>query len=196
MKNVEDYLKNANLYVHPANYEPLGLVIIEAMASGLPVISFDGNGNRDLMIHGENGYIFQEENAKLFAEKIIDLMNDSEKYEQIVDLGSGEFTVASAYRLGEAHENFANSLLRAPTPKGASQTYTDKLKTELEKVAFPLRDEAYKFFELAHKRSAEVQTFTAWTRRAYQKLSELAPDRNPPVDEISADPSYLSHLLS
>jgi glycosyltransferase involved in cell wall biosynthesis len=83
VKNVEDNLKEANLYVHPANYEPLGLVIIEAMASGLPVISLDGKGNRDLMIHGENGYIFQEENAKLFAEKIIELMNDPEKYEHI-----------------------------------------------------------------------------------------------------------------
>jgi len=83
VKNVEDYLKEANLYVHPATYEPLGLVIIEAMASGLPVICLDGKGNRDLMIHGENGYIFQEENAKLFAEQIIELMNDSEKYKEI-----------------------------------------------------------------------------------------------------------------
>ena len=112
-----------------------------------------------------------------------------------MDLGSGEFTVASTYRMGEAHENFANTLLRVPVPKGISQGDIDKLKTELERVAFPLRDEAYKFFEMAHKRSGEVQTFTVWTRRSYQKLSDLAPDRNPPVDEISADPSYISHVL-
>ncbi|MFM7666827.1 MAG: glycosyltransferase [Bacteroidota bacterium] len=83
VKNVEDYLKEANLYIHPATYEPLGLVIIEAMASGLPVICLDGKGNRDLMIHGENGYIFQEENAKLFTEQIIELINNSEKYKEI-----------------------------------------------------------------------------------------------------------------
>jgi glycosyltransferase involved in cell wall biosynthesis len=83
VKNVEDYLKKANFYVHPANYEPLGLVLIEAMASGLPVICLDGKGNRDLMIHGKNGYIFQEENAEMFAEQIIELMNDSEKYKEI-----------------------------------------------------------------------------------------------------------------
>ena len=83
VKNVEDYLKEANLYVHPANYEPLGLVIIEAMASGLPVICLDGKGNRDLMVQGKNGYIFQEENAEMFTEQIIELMNDSEKYKEI-----------------------------------------------------------------------------------------------------------------
>ncbi len=83
VKNVEDYLKDANLYVHPATYEPLGLVIIEAMASGLPVICLDGKGNRDLMVQGKNGYIFQEENAEMFTEQIIELMNDSRIYKEI-----------------------------------------------------------------------------------------------------------------
>jgi glycosyltransferase involved in cell wall biosynthesis len=83
VKNVEDYLKDANFYVHPANYEPLGLVIIEAMASGLPVICLDGKGNRDLIIQGKNGYIFQEENASLFSDQIIELINDSKKYSNI-----------------------------------------------------------------------------------------------------------------
>ncbi len=83
VKNVEDYLKDGNLYVHPATYEPLGLVIIEAMASGLPVICLDGKGNRDLMVQGKNGYIFQEENAEMFTEQIIELMNDSRKYKEI-----------------------------------------------------------------------------------------------------------------
>ena len=83
VKNVEDYLKDANLYVHPASYEPLGLVIIEAMASGLPVICLDGRGNRDLMIHGKNGYIFQEENSEQFVETIIELFDDQKKYLEI-----------------------------------------------------------------------------------------------------------------
>ncbi len=116
-------------------------------------------------------------------------------YQQIIALGAGEFTVASLYRLGEAHENFSQALFKAPGPKGASQADFDKLKTELEKVAFPLKEEAYKFFETAYKRSKEVETFTAWTRRTYQKMVELAPDKHPAVDEISAEPAYLGHDL-
>ncbi len=132
---------------------------------------------------------------KQVGEKQAKLEKLAANYEKIIDLGSAEFTVASLYRLGEAHENFASSLFKAPGPKGASQADVDRLKTELEKVAFPLKEEAYKFFETAYKRSREVETFTVWTRRTYQKMVDLAPEKHPEVDELSAEPSYLSHDL-
>ena len=83
VKNVEYYLKDANLYVHSATYEPLGLVILEAMASGLPVICLDGKGNRDLMIQGNNGYLIYDENPNLFVDKILYLWENPEVYERI-----------------------------------------------------------------------------------------------------------------
>jgi hypothetical protein len=129
------------------------------------------------------------------GEKQTKLVALADGYQQIIALGSGEYAVASLYRLGEAHENFSQALFKAPGPKGASQADVDKIKTELEKVAFPLKEEAYKFFETAYKRSKEVETFTAWTRRTYQKMAELAPDKHPAVNEISAEPAYLSHDL-
>lgn len=119
----------------------------------------------------------------------------ADRFSKIIEIGSAEYVVAAMYRLGEAHENFAAALFKAPSPKGASQAEIDKYKTELEKVAFPLREEAYKFFETAYKRSKEVDTFTVWTRRTFQKMVELAPDKHQEIDELSADPSYLSHDL-
>lgn len=78
--NVEDYLGDANIYVHPATYEPFGLVIIEAMAVGLPAICLDGKGNRDLIENGKNGYMLMEENAVAFAEKIIEFVEKPNAY--------------------------------------------------------------------------------------------------------------------
>ena len=127
------------------------------------------------------------------ADKQRKLESLAQAYTQVIDIQSPEFTVASLYRLGEAHENFASLLFKAPAPKGASGAEVDKLKHELEKVAFPLKEEAYKFFETAYRRSKEVDTFTTWTRRTYQKMVELAPQKHPEVDEISADPAYMSH---
>lgn len=72
----------------------------------------------------------------------------------------------------------------------------DRLKTELEKVAFPLREEANKFFDTAFMRSREVETFTLWTKKTYQKMVELSPDKFAPVDEMSADPTYLGHEIN
>lgn len=130
---------------------------------------------------------------KLLAEKQRRLDNLVNRYETVFGLSNGEYTVASLYRLGEAHEDFANTLFKAPGPKGISKAETDALKTELEKIAFKLKAEAHKLFETAYKRSREVETFTAWTKKTYQKMVELAPQKNNDIDEISADPNYMTH---
>jgi glycosyltransferase involved in cell wall biosynthesis len=70
VNKVEHYLWDADIYIHTATYEPLGLVLLEAMAAGLPVVSLDGGGNSDLINNGENGYIIDEEDTQKFAHKI------------------------------------------------------------------------------------------------------------------------------
>ena len=80
---VEKHLHDSTLYVHPATYEPFGLAILEAMAAGLPVISLDGKGNRDIIENGVNGYIISQKNPLLFAEKIIELINNRDLFEKI-----------------------------------------------------------------------------------------------------------------
>jgi glycosyltransferase involved in cell wall biosynthesis len=77
--DVPQRLWDADLYVHPAWYEPFGLVILEAMATGLPVVSLDGYGNRELIIENENGFMLPNKaSAAAFAEKIIFLINNPE----------------------------------------------------------------------------------------------------------------------
>lgn len=81
VENVEvEYSKN-HIYVHAANYEPFGLVLIEAMSAGLPVVTLDGKGNRDLIEEDKNGYMIYEQNAELFADKILEIWNDKQKYQ-------------------------------------------------------------------------------------------------------------------
>lgn len=78
--NVEDYLAEANVYVHPATYEPFGLVIIEAMAAGLPAVCLDGKGNRDLIENGKNGFMLFDSEPVKFADKIIEITRDKKTY--------------------------------------------------------------------------------------------------------------------
>lgn len=69
--DIPQKLKEADLYVHPAWYEPFGLVILEAMASGLPVVAMDGYGNRELMKENSNGFMLPyNSTAEDFANKI------------------------------------------------------------------------------------------------------------------------------
>lgn len=83
VENVEEYLWNSDVYVHTATYEPLGLVLLEAMTAGLPVVCTDGKGNRDLIDEGENGYMVWERDHKLFADKIQFLLENEKEYKRI-----------------------------------------------------------------------------------------------------------------
>jgi glycosyltransferase involved in cell wall biosynthesis len=83
VNNVEEFLHNAHLYIHPATYEPFGLVLIEAMAAGLPCVCLDGRGNRDVIEHGKNGYIFKAQEPKQFAQTIQNLLSNPVKMQEM-----------------------------------------------------------------------------------------------------------------
>jgi glycosyltransferase involved in cell wall biosynthesis len=69
--------------LHPASYEPFGLVILEAMASGLPVICLNGKGNVGLNVEGKTGFMIDPPDAKKFADKILFLKNNPDEYSKI-----------------------------------------------------------------------------------------------------------------
>jgi glycosyltransferase involved in cell wall biosynthesis len=83
VNNVEEFLHQAHLYIHPATYEPFGLVLIEAMSAGLPCICLDGRGNRDVIEHDKNGYIYKEQDPKKFATSIHHLLQNSRKLQDM-----------------------------------------------------------------------------------------------------------------
>lgn len=83
--NVDDirpYLSTSNILLHTANYEPFGLVLLEAMASGIPVITLDGKGNRDF-INKKNGILISEEDTEIFSDRIIEVFENKEKYQML-----------------------------------------------------------------------------------------------------------------
>lgn len=104
VSNVQEFLWNSDIYVHSATYEPFGLVLVEAMAAGLPVVSLDGRGNRDIIRHQKNGYIFEQPNVSDFADKVALLFHDKFMYKQIQAAG-----FETAAQLDIVH--YANKLL-------------------------------------------------------------------------------------
>jgi UDP-glucose:(heptosyl)LPS alpha-1,3-glucosyltransferase len=57
---VEDaapYYAAADAYVHPTYYDPCSLVVLEALASALPVVTSSRNGASELMTDGQEGYV-------------------------------------------------------------------------------------------------------------------------------------------
>lgn len=57
----EDYFRAADLFVYPSAYDTFGLVVLEAMACGLPVCTTTACGASELIEHGVDGWIWPPE---------------------------------------------------------------------------------------------------------------------------------------
>ena len=63
-------LEDADIFVLPSRYEGFGLVLLEAMAAGVPVIAADVDGPAELIVDGSNGIKFKAGSAEDLADKI------------------------------------------------------------------------------------------------------------------------------
>ena len=72
----EKYYSAADLLVHPTFYDACSLTILEALASGLPVITTASNGAGGIITEGENGFVILDpRDQRILAEKIFFLSN-------------------------------------------------------------------------------------------------------------------------
>ncbi len=75
-KDIHQYYAAADLFVFPTLYEPFGNVHLEALASGLPVITTKQSGASEIITDGKQGYVIEKaEDTKVIAEKISVLMD-------------------------------------------------------------------------------------------------------------------------
>lgn len=85
-KEVEKVLAESSIAVCSSRFEGFGLAIIEAMACGLPVVSFDCPwGPRSIIQDGEDGFLVENGNVTLLSEAIAKLISD---YDLRVKMGA------------------------------------------------------------------------------------------------------------
>ena len=84
IENPYPFFKNAKLFVHTAKYEGLPTVLLESLALGTPVVSYDcPTGPRDILgKNSEYGELISLNDKDMFVEKVLELMNSKEKYEK------------------------------------------------------------------------------------------------------------------
>lgn len=70
------YYTAADVCVIPSHYEPFGLVAIEAMACGTPVVASDVGGLKFTVVPGETGLLVPPQNEAAFADAIDRILTD------------------------------------------------------------------------------------------------------------------------
>ena len=78
------YMKAANLFGFASVTETQGLATLEAMAAGLPVVAVDASGTRDLLKHGQQGYLV-ENDAEALAAAIKKLLAHPERMQRFAE---------------------------------------------------------------------------------------------------------------
>jgi glycosyltransferase involved in cell wall biosynthesis len=75
VKNVAQELLKADVFVFPSLYEGFPNALCEAMSVGLPVIASNVTGNRDLVVHHENGLLFEAQNVDDLFNQMTQIMD-------------------------------------------------------------------------------------------------------------------------
>ena len=76
---VDRWLQTADLFVAPSRYESFGLIFIEAMRWGTPVIGTTAGGIPEVVEHDRSGVLVPPENPKELASALVRLLRDPER---------------------------------------------------------------------------------------------------------------------
>ncbi len=75
-ETLELYYKSYVCVFPPIWPEPFGIVAVEAMAAGKPVVASDGGGLKDIVLHGKTGFLFPPGDSQKLAENLQRLLDD------------------------------------------------------------------------------------------------------------------------
>lgn len=87
LTDMPDHYRSADICVVPSLYENAPYTVLEASASGRPVIGTTGGGSSEYISDGETGIVVPIKDSKALAQAIIDLANDENKRSEMGQMG-------------------------------------------------------------------------------------------------------------
>lgn len=76
VKNIQDEYLNSSIYIMTSYNEALPMVLLEAKSCGLPVVAYECEGTKSLILNNYDGFIIKNEDVKDFNDKLNILINN------------------------------------------------------------------------------------------------------------------------
>ncbi|MDP9436001.1 MAG: glycosyltransferase family 4 protein, partial [Actinomycetota bacterium] len=112
---VPDEMARASLYALSSRFEGFGMVIIEAMSAGLPVVAFDcPRGPADIVTHGQDGLLVPAEDVGALAQALLRLIEDDDLRQTMASAARSTAQDYAMDRLGRLWESLLGDLAREP----------------------------------------------------------------------------------
>jgi glycosyltransferase involved in cell wall biosynthesis len=105
--NAKLYIKYFNLVLFTSDWEGFPLSIWESMAAGVPIVSTDVGGVREILEKEDCGIIYPRRNVDAGVEAILLLLNDNEKLKKMGERGA--YAIQSKYN-SKSFADFFNNL--------------------------------------------------------------------------------------
>ncbi|GAB4233570.1 MAG: N-acetyl-alpha-D-glucosaminyl L-malate synthase BshA [Chlamydiales bacterium] len=83
IREVDPYIASADLFLLPSAHESFGLVALEALSYGVPVIASNVCGLPEVVTHGETGYLAPTGDVDAMSHFALNLLTDSNLYEKM-----------------------------------------------------------------------------------------------------------------
>jgi glycosyltransferase involved in cell wall biosynthesis len=82
-KKLINYYKNADIFVLPSEREGMPLVLLEAMAMGLPIVATNVTGNRDVVGNDKNGLLIPYNDTGALRQALLRIKSSKKMYEKM-----------------------------------------------------------------------------------------------------------------
>lgn len=185
--------RSRGIFINPALTEPFGLTLLEAAASGCPIVATNDGGPRDIIANCQNGLLIDPLDKKAIEKSLLRGLTEPEEWKSWSESGIKNVHTHYSWQhhtelyLKNIQELLENSnavpLAKAPEKKRRLQKFDRLIITDVDNTLTG-DDKAMKdFFDLIEQ-SDENIGFGIATGRNYEDVLKLISDYNMPTPDV------------